>query len=202
MFCFVLIKRKWSHRRKKMTKRKNSVQVLLPSDNENEKKTFFIFIFISYWKSMNDDETLMRPSIFFVRSISVYITSTDTTKDDHIRLFFFVHCSMKFSFVFVFVVVLVPFVENHFFNWIWNKIQRVVDPTKPRRTFDCGQTDVRPNLPSKFDSPRVTGGLSAIDHSFPWVVNVLNVKSMKSCGGAIISPTTILTGKENETMRV
>lgn len=89
----------------------------------------------------------------------------------------------------------IPSVENHFLNWVWNKIERVIDPQKPQRTFDCGRSDVKPVLPPKMDQPRVTGGLSAIDHSYPWVVNILNVKSLKSCGGAIISPDTILTGK-------
>jgi hypothetical protein len=86
-------------------------------------------------------------------------------------------------------------VENHFFHWIWNKIQRIVDPIRSQRSFDCGRTDIQPNVPVGIDTARVTGGLSAIDHSFPWMVNVLNVKSLKSCGGSIVGPDTVLTGR-------
>jgi hypothetical protein len=85
-------------------------------------------------------------------------------------------------------------VDSHFMQWIWNKIQRAVDPATFRRQFDCGKSDVPPVLPLQMDTPRVTGGMSAVDHSYPWMVNVLNVKSLKSCGGAIIAPDTILTG--------
>jgi hypothetical protein len=85
-------------------------------------------------------------------------------------------------------------VENHFLNWIWNKVRNVFDPTKSHRLFDCGKSDIPQILPSKMDTPRITGGLSAADHSFPWMVNVINLKSLKSCGGAIIGPDTIITG--------
>ncbi|CAF1617888.1 unnamed protein product [Adineta ricciae] len=84
-------------------------------------------------------------------------------------------------------------VESHFFEWAWHKIKRVIDPHEFERSLDCGLSDVPQILPEKMDTPRVTGGISAADHSFPWMVNVLNVKSMKSCGGAIIGPTTIIT---------
>ena len=88
-------------------------------------------------------------------------------------------------------------VENHFFEWAWHKIKRVIDPHAFERSLDCGLSDVPQILPEKMDTPRVTGGISAADHSFPWMVNVLNVKSMKSCGGAIIGPNTIITGIYN-----
>lgn len=93
------------------------------------------------------------------------------------------------------LLVCISSVDSHFMQWIWNKIQRAVDPATFRRQFDCGKPDVSPVVPVQMDTPRVTGGLSAVDHSFPWMVNVLNVKSLKSCGGAIIAPDTILTGK-------
>jgi hypothetical protein len=85
-------------------------------------------------------------------------------------------------------------VENHFFNWVWNKIRHTFNPNEPKRLFDCGKSDIPPILPAKMELPRVTGGLSAVDHSFPWMVNVINLKSLKSCGGAIIGPDTIITG--------
>ncbi|UJR14123.1 hypothetical protein I4U23_001117 [Adineta vaga] len=84
-------------------------------------------------------------------------------------------------------------VENHFLEWAWHKIKRTFDRNESQRSFDCGKSDVPQILPAKMDTPRVTGGISAADHSFPWMVNVLNVKSMKSCGGAIIGPNTIVT---------
>ena len=103
---------------------------------------------------------------------------------------------MNVSIVFALLCVFLSIqsVENHFFNWVWNKVQRVFDPSKSRRIFDCGKSDITPILPQKLDTPRITGGLSAADHSFPWMVNVINVKSLKSCGGAIIGPDTIITG--------
>jgi len=85
-------------------------------------------------------------------------------------------------------------VDSHILNWAWNKVQNLIHPSNVRREFDCGKSDIPPILPAKFDSARVTGGLSAAPHSFPWIVNVINVKSLKSCGGAIINPNTILTG--------
>jgi hypothetical protein len=97
---------------------------------------------------------------------------------------------------FLCLILCIQPVENHFFNWIWNKVRHVFDPTKSRRLFDCGKSDILPILPSKMDTPRVTGGLSAVDHSFPWMVNVINLKSLKSCGGAIIGPDTIITGND------
>ena len=33
-----------------------------------------------------------------------------------------------------------------------------------------------------------------MDHSYPWMVNVVNIKSLRSCGDAIIGPHTIITG--------
>lgn len=105
---------------------------------------------------------------------------------------------MKVLFVICFLglMLCIQPVESHVFNWIWNKIRKTIDPTKSRRLFDCGKSDISPILPSKMDTlPRITGGLSAADHSFPWMVNVMNVKSLKSCGGAIIGPNTIITGK-------
>lgn len=86
-------------------------------------------------------------------------------------------------------------VDNHFFSWAWDKVQHKFNPTKSKRAFDCGKSDVPQILPNKMDTPRVTGGFSAVDHSFPWVVNVLNLKSLKSCGGTIVAPDTIVTGK-------
>lgn len=86
-------------------------------------------------------------------------------------------------------------VENHFFTWLKNKVEDKFSLNKPKRTFDCGKTDRKPNIPTKSDTPRITGGISAVDHSFPWVVNVINVKSLKSCGGTIVGPNTIVTGK-------
>jgi hypothetical protein len=105
---------------------------------------------------------------------------------------------MKFLIVvcFLCLILCIQPVENHFFNWIWNKILYAIDPTKSHRLFDCGKTDIPPILPSKMDTPRITGGLSAADHSFPWMVNVINLKSLKSCGGAIIGPDTIITGND------
>ncbi|CAF1348612.1 unnamed protein product [Adineta steineri] len=102
---------------------------------------------------------------------------------------------MKFSIIvyFLWLILCVQPVENHFFNWIWNKVQHTFDPNKSQRVFDCGTSDILPILPAKMDTPRVTGGLSAVDHSFPWMVNVVNLKSLKSCGGAIIGPDTIVT---------
>ena len=73
-------------------------------------------------------------------------------------------------------------------------MQRAVKPSVSYRQFDCGKSDISQILPHKFESARVTGGLTAAPHSFPWIVNVLNLQSLKSCGGAIISPNTILTG--------
>ena len=139
---------------------------------------------------------MIRTSILFVRSFVLYnLDRRQRQRRSFVSSSKFTNQRMKLSFFFIVIFLLVPSVENHFFNWVWNKIQRVIDPTKVQRTFDCGQTDVRPVLPAKMEIPRVTGGLSAVDHSFPWIVNVLNIKSMKSCGGAIISPDTILTGK-------
>jgi len=83
--------------------------------------------------------------------------------------------------------------ESHFFKWLWNKVHHALNPTETKRSFDCGISDVPQILPSKSDSPRITGGLSAADHSYPWVVNVINIKSLKSCGGAIVSPDTVIT---------
>lgn len=84
-------------------------------------------------------------------------------------------------------------IESHFFRWAWNKFQHAIDPNKPQRPFDCGLSDIQPKLPAKFEDARVTGGASAVDHSFPWTVNVINMKSMKSCGGTIISSNIIVT---------
>jgi len=97
---------------------------------------------------------------------------------------------------FLWLILCISPVENHFINWIWNKIRHTFNPNIPRRSFDCGKSDIPQILPAKLDSPRITGGLSAADHSFPWMVNVLNVKSLKSCGGAIIGPDTIITGTD------
>ncbi|CAF1021578.1 unnamed protein product [Rotaria sordida] len=94
---------------------------------------------------------------------------------------------------FLYLILYIQPVENHFLNWIWNKFQDKINPTKSRRLFDCGKSDIRQILPAKIDQPRITGGISAADHSFPWVVNVINLKSLKSCGGTIISPDTIIT---------
>ncbi|CAF2586222.1 unnamed protein product [Rotaria sp. Silwood2] len=94
---------------------------------------------------------------------------------------------------FLCLILCIQPVENHFFNWIRDKIQDKINPTKSRRLFDCGKSTVQQNLPTKMDKPRVTGGISAAAHSFPWVVNVINLKSLKSCGGTIISPDTIIT---------
>jgi len=94
---------------------------------------------------------------------------------------------------FLCLILCIQPVENHFLNWVWNKVRHAFDPTKSKRLFDCGKSDIPQILPSKMDTPRITGGLSAADHSFPWMVNVINLKSLKSCGGAIIGPDTIIT---------
>jgi hypothetical protein len=95
---------------------------------------------------------------------------------------------------FLWLILCIQPVENHFFNWVWHKIRHAFNPNEPIRLFDCGKSDILPILPAKMDEPRVTGGLSAVDHSFPWMVNVINLKSLRSCGGAIIGPDTIITG--------
>ena len=87
--------------------------------------------------------------------------------------------------------------DSHFFKWAWNKIRHVLDPNESRRPLDCGHSDVPQMLPARMDAPRVTGGLSAVDHSFPWMVNVINVKSLRSCGGTIVGPDTIITGNDH-----
>ncbi|CAF2134371.1 unnamed protein product [Rotaria magnacalcarata] len=94
---------------------------------------------------------------------------------------------------FLWFILCIQLVENHFFSWLKNEVKNKINPNKYKRAFDCGKSDIRPILPAKFDTPRVTGGLSANDHSFPWVVNVVNYKSLRSCGGAIIGSNTILT---------
>lgn len=107
---------------------------------------------------------------------------------------------MKFSFVicFLWLILCIQPVENHVFNWIWNKIRKTIQPNKSIRLFDCGISDIPQILPTKMDTlPRITGGISAADHSFPWMVNVINLKSLKSCGGAIIGPNTIVTGNNS-----
>ncbi len=103
---------------------------------------------------------------------------------------------MKFLIVicFLWLILCVQPIENHFLNWIWNKVQHVFHPNKPERLFDCGKSDIPQILPAKMDTPRITGGLSAADHSYPWMINVINLKSLKSCGGVIIGPDTIITG--------
>ncbi len=106
----------------------------------------------------------------------------------------FVTMKLLIVICFLWLILCIQPVENHFFNWIWNKVRHAFNPNKSPRLFDCGKSDIPQILPSKMDTPRITGGLSAVDHSFPWMVNVINLKSLKSCGGAIIGPDTIITG--------
>ncbi|CAF3542789.1 unnamed protein product [Rotaria sp. Silwood1] len=94
---------------------------------------------------------------------------------------------------FLCLILCIQPVENHFFSWIRDKIQDKISANKSRHAFDCGKSAIQQILPTKMDKPRVTGGISAADHSFPWVVNVINLKSLKSCGGTIISSDTIIT---------
>jgi len=103
---------------------------------------------------------------------------------------------MKLSiFVYLFIICLLPqYVDSHFLKWLWTKVKNVFNGEHTLRDFSCGTTDYPQILPPAIsDRPRVTGGISSAEHSFPWVVNVVNLKSLKSCGGALISPDTVVT---------
>ncbi|CAF0900557.1 unnamed protein product [Didymodactylos carnosus] len=104
--------------------------------------------------------------------------------------------TLSIGYYFIFTVLLLTIstrpVDGHFFNWLWHKIEKVFNNEKVR-TFSCGLSDYTQIIPSAIDQPRITGGISATEHSWPWVVNIINLRSLKSCGGTIVSHDTVIT---------
>ncbi|CAF0860085.1 unnamed protein product [Didymodactylos carnosus] len=105
---------------------------------------------------------------------------------------------MKLSIVYYFIstvlllIISPQTVDAHFFNWLWHKVEKLFN-IDTRRTFDCGLSDFPQRIPSAIDQPRITGGISAAEHSWPWVVNIMNLGSLKTCGGTIVSHDTVIT---------
>ncbi|KAI0982045.1 hypothetical protein GJ496_003567, partial [Pomphorhynchus laevis] len=81
-------------------------------------------------------------------------------------------------------------------NWfidIWNSVKEFFTGKSSKHSeFNCGIPDVGPQFKSG-RYKRITGGDSSRWHSWPWLVSIMSRKTLRICGGSLISPDIIIT---------